>query len=208
MKFGKSVLFLVFCSVGGYVWGMSDAPKPARPKCVFTFSVAPSAQILGIKPVAPVFIPEHSEFLMIKPGRTLILGNKLFLLPIENSLSASNTSLKRKPSSYIANTSASKKSEPTQQLQLKTIGKMATKPITQAEEKLLQVCNAQSKKRGLGVTLRSFPKDLVVDVKIKKRFLEETILSPIQAQSNTSVRSKLSDYDAAMLLVSMRLGKN
>lgn len=207
MKYGNSaLLFLVFCSVGGYVCGMSDAPKVSGSKRPFAFSVAPSAQILGIQPVMPVFIPEDYPLPMLKPGKTLIVGNKLFRLSAKDTINvpASTAPLKRKALSEIS-TTVSKKSETAQQVQRKAMNEIASQQARHqaTEETLLAVCNAQSKKRGLGITLMSFPKDLVVDVKRKNRFVEERIVAPLQPNR----RLTQDENDAVIGLMGISYGK-
>lgn len=261
MKYGNSaLLFLVFCSVGGYVCGMSDTTKPAWPKRPFAFSPRPSTEILGIQPATRFLNTENSQSTMLEGGReraecrrkkesgissfvskksettqqtkrkamsestspqarhqaaktfisskfgsgslgkTLIFGDNDFSCMLESS--REKAQLKRKPLSELSAT-VTKKSETTQQVQRKAVCAIATQPASQtAEEKLLAVCNAQSKQRGLGITLMPFPKDLVVDVTIENRFLEERIVPPSQNRRLTQ-----SENDALIGLMGVSYGQ-
>lgn len=189
MKQGNLALFLVFCSFGGYVCGMSDAPKRARTTRVFTVTQGKLSQVIPLE-----------------PGSLFVLDNNGFSQGLAKSscARARNDSLKRKPLSDFGNTqSVFKKSETTQQVHRKAMSEIVAQSTPQtAEEKLLAMCNAQSKKRGLGITLMSLPKDLVVEVKTKNSFIEERIVPPMQPASPLNRR----ENDAVAGLLSISYG--
>lgn len=200
MKYGNAILFFVACSVSGYMWGMSEAPKPARPKCVFTLTR--QGQPCQVIPL---------------PGRMIVLDNRMFSLSPENNRggSSSTVSLKRKPLSGIVNMSASKKFEgaktnPAHEVdkvqQLRIIDEIKMQPTRQAaEEKLLQVCNARPKnpKAKTHVTLLPFPKDLVINIEMKNGLMQETIASPMRPDKSLNEH----EHDVVVGLISLRCGQ-